>query len=321
MEMENNITASKMIEAALAYIKRGWAIFPLAPGSKIPLKGSKGFKDASKEHFKVRAWWKTNPAANVGIATGKISGLFVFDLDDGSAGIEAWAELCRQHSQPEIETLTARTLSDGRHLLFQYPPGDISLGCSAKTFPHIDTRGNGGYIVAPPSYAISKTHKSFYSWLNPGAPLAEMPTWLIAAYQGPAAPAPTQAAVPAQPNKIILPGARHDTIKRTIRGYAESSVYFIHLWKRAFALVYKVTVPAPGNPFTVLELFNLCWWAWNEARPEEQFSQMAAWKMLKGRARDTGDIAFGEAGDSIYTLFIPTSQQHNISNIPTSQSD
>jgi len=312
MEMEN-LTTDNKLAAALEYVERGWAVFPLAPKSKIPLKGSKGFRDASKDFLEVRNWWKTNPAANIGIATGKISGLFVVDLDDGAAGIASWEEVCRQQVQPQIETLTARTVKDGRHLLFQYPLADVSLGCSTKVFPHIDTRGNGGYIVAPPSYAITSTHRGFYSWLNPGVPLAEMPAWLISAYQG--IVSPTAAHPPAK----IQQGARHDSIKRTIRGYAESSIYFIHLWKRSTGLVIKATAPAPEDPFTVQELFKLCLWAWNEAKQHDQLSHPAAWKMLAGRAKLRGDIAFGALGVCVHSLFIPTTQQHNNTDISTPQ--
>lgn len=320
MEMKTGAQDNKL-EAALEYIDRGWAVFPLAPKSKTPLKGSKGFKDASKDAAVVRSWWKTNPAANIGIATGKISGLFVVDLDDGAEGIASWGEVCRQQGQPQVETLTARTVSEGRHLLFTYPPGDVSLNCSTKVFPHIDTRANGGYIVAPPSYAITPKCRGFYSWLNPGAPIAEMPAWLISAYQGIVAPVAQSIASPiaAHPQARIQQGSRHDSIKRTIRGYAESSIYFIHLWRRAFGLVYKSTAPAAEDLFTVGELFRLCLWAWNEAKQHDQLSHPAAWKMLEGRARGKGDIAFGALGAGIHTLFIPTTQQPNSTNISTSQ--
>lgn len=315
MEMKN-VTTHNTLEAALFYINCGWAVFPLAPKSKTPLKGSRGFKDASKEINQIKSWWKETPVANIGIATGKISGLYVIDLDDGAAGIASWAELCRQQAQPEIETLTASTVSGGRHLFFQYPSGDISLGCTAKVFPHIDTRGNGGYIVAPPSYAITPTHSGLYTWLNSGATLAEMPTWLISAYQGLVVTPPTHPPAIAPLPAIIPHGARHDSIKRSIRGYAESSNYFIHLWKRAFWLVYKSTAPDPEDPVTVEELFKLCFWAWNEAKPHNQFSHHAAWKMLEGRARNRGDIAFGSPRASVHTLFTPTSQNNTNTTTP-----
>ena len=322
MEMDMNRnkipTTDNKLEAALAYISRGWAVFPLAPESKIPNKGSRSFKDSSTEYLKVRGWWEKNPAANIGIATGKISGLFVVDLDDAEAGIEAWNKLCEQHAQHEIETLQSLTVSGGRHLLFQYPLGDLNLGCSTKVSPHIHTRGNGGYIVAPPSYAITDTHAGPYAWLNPGAPISEMPLWLISIFQKPVTPITPQAGT------IIPVGRRHDSIMRSVRGYAENTRYFIHLWNRAVGLVQKSISPNPEDPVTVGQLFEICLWAWNITHTNEQFEKAAAWKMLAGRAKLRGDIAFGEWGDEIHTLFITTSQtlkQHNNTNTTTTQSD
>ena len=62
-----------MLRAALAYAAMGFAVFPCASKGKTPLTG-RGFKDATKDHEVIRALWSAHPGANVGIATGAISG-------------------------------------------------------------------------------------------------------------------------------------------------------------------------------------------------------------------------------------------------------
>lgn len=131
--------------AALYYASLGWPVFPLVPREKLPLfskkSGGHGVKDATADADQVTAWWTQHPDANIGIATGGTSGLYVVDIDgeEGEAGLARYGELplC-----PESHT------GKGRHLLFRHPDGRNTAG---KLGPKIDTRGEGGYIVAPPS--------------------------------------------------------------------------------------------------------------------------------------------------------------------------
>ena len=83
-----------MLERALAYADLGWAVFPLMPNSKAPLT-KHGFKDASKDPADIKRWWTDQPAANIGIATGVISGLVIVDVDvkNGAKGNESLASM------------------------------------------------------------------------------------------------------------------------------------------------------------------------------------------------------------------------------------
>lgn len=210
MEPENNLNSGPLMQAALAYAGRGWAVFPLSPKSKIPFARSAGYKEATTSLEVIKARWTEHPDANIGIATGKVSGMFAVDLDDEEAGIAAWADLCRKNGSGPLETLSARTVSGGRHLIFKYPAGEVILRCGVRKVPHIDTRGDGGYIVAAPSYVEDDKHepprKGFYSWVDEATPLAEMPAWLIALYnkvQAPAAP-PVFAVPQGLPNNVSI---------------------------------------------------------------------------------------------------------------------
>ena len=60
---------SPQLSQALKYAAHGWPVFPVVPGEKIPVT-QHGFKDATTDPARIRAWWSANPGRNIGIATG-----------------------------------------------------------------------------------------------------------------------------------------------------------------------------------------------------------------------------------------------------------
>ena len=152
---------NRLLAAALAYARLGWAVHPLRPGDKRPLLGDWPHK-ATTDVRTIQDWWTRWPDANIGVACGA-SGLFVIDLDvKGDAdGLRSWAKLKAQHGLGDPVTPTSRTPSGGQHLFFAASgPG---LGNSASRLgAGIDTRGEGGYVLLPPSLlADGKT----YTWV------------------------------------------------------------------------------------------------------------------------------------------------------------
>lgn len=140
------------LQYALSYIKLGFAIFPLKPRSKIPLTKN-GFKDATKDIAQVKRWWHETPNANIGIATGKISGnLFVidFDIDEdkGIDGYHAFTDYCRENGVSFPDTVMAITGRKGYHWYYK---SDREVGSRTGIIEGVDLRGNGGYVVAPGS--------------------------------------------------------------------------------------------------------------------------------------------------------------------------
>src|SRR5262249_58094604 len=113
------------------------------------------------------------PAANIGVATGKPSGIFVVDVD----GVDAEAELRKLEAQhgalpPTIEVITAR----GRHVYFKMPAAPIR-NSTGKLGPGLDIRATGGYVFAPPS--IHPTGRR-YPWSGDFAnALAAAPAYLL----------------------------------------------------------------------------------------------------------------------------------------------
>lgn len=182
-----------MLDTALAYARRGWAVFPLhavhegrctcgnaacgSPG-KHP-RTEHGFKDATTNETTIRQWWTEHPSANIGIATGKPSGLLVVDVDPRHGGDEALHELEAQQG-PLPDTVESQTGGGGRHILLSYPGYVVKSGTNALG-PGLDVKSGGGYIVAPPSVHPSGRR---YEWEASSHPdeveIAEAPAWMLA---------------------------------------------------------------------------------------------------------------------------------------------
>jgi hypothetical protein len=176
---------SDLERAALAYAERGWPVFPVAPRRKTPAT-EHGFKDASDDPERIASWWRGNPHFNIGIATGA-PGVFVVDLD-GSDAIAAWADLAAQAAvdgRAHERTLVSIT-GRGLQVWFSAPPEAAwARNSASRIAPGIDTRGAGGYAIAPPSVHPSGRR---YRWLDPTAPLAPAPNWLAALLEPPPLP-------------------------------------------------------------------------------------------------------------------------------------
>jgi hypothetical protein len=157
-------------DAALAYSAAGLPVFPLGPATKVPaIKG--GFRGATTNPETIKRLWRIGDR-NIGMPTGPASGIWVVDIDPG--GSEHLERLEREHGQLS-PTRTVRTPRGGTHLWFRYTAPVPST--AGRIAPHIDTRGDGGYVVVVPSVTVNGT----YSWLgDPKAPLATAPGWLIA---------------------------------------------------------------------------------------------------------------------------------------------
>lgn len=139
-------------KAAKEYAEAGIAVIPVNPKTKSPYTNH-GSKDASRDPRQIDLWWKKYPDANVGIATGEINaGLIVIDLDvDPNKGIDGVHELMEWESKNGKlpDTWRAITGRGGAHLYY-FAPGD-DVRNHVKFLDCIDVRGEGGYVVAPPS--------------------------------------------------------------------------------------------------------------------------------------------------------------------------
>lgn len=184
------------LEIALSYAAFGWRVFPVyevekfddqppicvcAEGINCGRPGKhprtpSGHDEGTTDPGTIRLWWTKWPNANIGIATGKASNLTVIDADcsDGKPGLINLTTLCSPHGGlPATRQVT--TGSGGLHLYFTYC---AALTTGQNTLAEaIDTRNDGGYVVAPGSTHISG---GTYSWRNT-LPTNGVPDWLISA--------------------------------------------------------------------------------------------------------------------------------------------
>ena len=133
---------------------------------------------ATTDKATVTNWWSKHPNANIGITTGEKSGWLVLDIDtkyEGDKTLET-LEMLYDDLPP---TVTAITGSGGEHKIFKYPTG-LKIPNKVNFAKGLDTRSNGGLIVAAPS-----THASWnrYKWLEGHSPfdieLTDAPKWLL----------------------------------------------------------------------------------------------------------------------------------------------
>lgn len=207
-----------MMEAALAYARRGWAVFPLGVQSKEPaVKGA--YKAATRDEVQVRRWWEHVPESNIGLATGAVSGLWVLDID-GPEGEASFAQLVGEHDDELAETLMAST-GKGYHLYWRMPQG-AEQGRRIGVRPGIDIIGGQGYLVAPPSVHPSGR---VYRWLNPEAVPLQAPQWLFDLQRPRAAPtgAPRIRAPRMRPEGVEAPEGIQDA-RRYLDGVIRRAV-------------------------------------------------------------------------------------------------
>ena len=171
-----------MLDHALAYLERGWSVIPaheITDGtcscgrSKCPGPGKHPriawtvYQSRRPSPEEARRWWQRWPNANIAIVTGAVSGLVALDIDPRHGGDESVHDLGELPSGP-----VALTGGGGQHLFFAHPGRPIANG--ANLLPGIDLRGDGGYVIAPPSSHHSGRQ---YEWETEteGLPLPDLP--------------------------------------------------------------------------------------------------------------------------------------------------
>jgi hypothetical protein len=181
-----------MLDLALGYADKGWHVFPLRPKGKQPLAAlaPQGLKNATADAETIRRWWGTYPDANIGLRTGAESGLVVLDVDKQHGGIESLADFEEAHGDLG-HTMRVRTGGGGDHYYFEHPGGEVP-NTAGRIGEGIDSRGDGGYVVAPGS--ISETG-TLYEVVENGV-IAPLPETLRQAMLSRPGKAPKPAALP-----------------------------------------------------------------------------------------------------------------------------
>jgi hypothetical protein len=156
---------SALRDAALALVEqRGLPVFPCKAADKTPYT-PRGFKNASTDPVRIQCWWSRWPDALIGVPTG--IRFVVIDVDLQYREAQQW------YARANIPvTRTHVTRSGGRHILFQ---PNARVRCSAgKIWRHVDTRGDGGFIIWWPACSLEVLHADI---------LAPVPDWIIRALE------------------------------------------------------------------------------------------------------------------------------------------
>jgi putative DNA primase/helicase len=138
------------------YAQKAFSVIPLKAKDKKALGPWKKYQHEKAIPAQLESWWENHPRANVGIVTGKISGIIVIDCDSK----EACERFVKDYPEAE-ETLQSRT-GRGKHFYFEWAAG-IRNKAGTVLGRGVDVKSDGGYVVAPPS--IHKNGKR-YTWLN-----------------------------------------------------------------------------------------------------------------------------------------------------------
>jgi len=159
-----------LIDHALNYHRYGFSVVPIEPNGKRPIIKWTEFQERISNENEIRNWWNKNPNLNIGIITGKLSGVTVMDIDNDNA-----LEIAKDKGLPKCPIVrTGR----GYHFYFKF--GGESNFQKRDDLPGIDLRGDGGIIVMPPSNHSSGKK---YEWLNKFCDFKDnlpcLPEWLL----------------------------------------------------------------------------------------------------------------------------------------------
>jgi hypothetical protein len=186
------------LEHAISYVRAGFSVIPL----QFPIKGEggltcscgnsnchspakhpvgrlapNGIKSSTRDEDTVESWFDSGTPWNIGIVTGQASGIIVLDIDPRHSGDKSLAAIEQKYG-PIPPTCWFNTGGGGNHILFRHP-GRLVPNSAGRIGEGIDVRGDGGYIVAPPSRHISGCRYSAPQ--GSIAEVAQVPDWLLAA--------------------------------------------------------------------------------------------------------------------------------------------
>lgn len=163
----NNASDNMLITYATQYIRDGFVVMPIINkrvGDKTEKKPvfSNWQNLTLDDSDKILEGFKNPQVNGIGLLTGAVNKIFVLDVDPG-------ADMSDKHVPPTTCAKTGR----GMHYYFRYEPG---LGNSVNQETHFDTRGDGGFVVVPPSWH----HLGEYEWLVEldHENLSQVPKWV-----------------------------------------------------------------------------------------------------------------------------------------------
>jgi len=237
---EHNTTATEenqICKTAINLLNQGFSVIPA--WGKVPFGSWTAYQHSQIDPKSLKAFLEHHANANIGIATGKFSGIFVVDID-GLEGEESLRRLEYEYGQlpPTVEVISG---GDGRHIYFKYPERGRIKTTAGQVAPHIDIRGEGGFIICPPSIHPSGRK---YEWsVDCTLEIATAPTWLLKLAKGKSAKSKS----PPQSNEWL------ELIKNGVKEGGRNT---------EIARLSGMLLRKGIDPYVTLELCQ----AWNESR-------------------------------------------------------
>lgn len=294
-DIENEFD-NELLNYAVHYARLGYPIFPLhnlvkkygvwgcsckqgincSSSGKHP-RTYNGFKDATTDEKKIITWWENHPSANIGLLTGRKSGIFVLDIDikadaeipyNGEITFEIMQEkykcLLGENFTPLPRTLTAISGSGCHHLYFKYNLDLTSKTSQSKIGLGLDIKSDDGYIVAPPS-----NHKSGnkYQWFGVNTPIEDAPDWLHYEIQVARQPKRTEKQKSSDKTQVVSSksysgevfqdGERNDNFHTYVSGLVNS-----HTKENVLSFARRYSNERCNPPLTEREIISIVNWAW-----------------------------------------------------------
>ncbi len=197
------------VEEALTLLGHGWSVIPCRARSKFPLEEWEVYKDRLPTEVEVRRWWEKHPNANAAIVCGKVSGLVVVDIDVDKGG--------RIEDIEEATDRISRTGGGGWHLFYKHPGGLVGNRVGVR--PGIDIRGDGGYVIAPPS--VHESGKA-YTWMSEGD-MGPCPEWVTSTNGDEHVPSGEQW-LTSMLERGVAEGGRNDALARLTGYFASKAI-------------------------------------------------------------------------------------------------
>lgn len=214
-----------LARAARRFANLGIPVFPCVPGGKQPLTPN-GFHDATSSARTVHAWWQRTPEANIGLPTGAYAGVLVVDIDVHSGG-SGFAAFERAHADGLANGWgwLVRTPSGGLHAYYPSERGQEQRSWQVPS-AHVDFRGDGGYVIAPPSRlpvsGVTKTYDVIAVTTHPAKPVDAI---RLRQFLEPRRPKPASQPA-ASPDKVCRPEALARTVAFTPEGGRNRALFW-----------------------------------------------------------------------------------------------
>ncbi|MCW6116203.1 bifunctional DNA primase/polymerase [Lactiplantibacillus plantarum] len=158
---------------ALQLARDGVAVYPLASNSKVPLKGTQGYKDATTDVETIKGWFEHVPRANLGIRLDQVK-LLVVDIDRHGDidGVQTLKRLNEHGKTLPSDTYIEQTPNDGLHYFFKLPD-KLDMKRRTGLYPGIDVLTD--FVVVAPSSINERAYRA----IEPANQIATAPQWLL----------------------------------------------------------------------------------------------------------------------------------------------